>query len=144
MLQTIVGFHASPHRFERPDYAMIRANRVNHANGHLGLWVASGDNAWVRKFGGHLYRLELEGRVQDLPIETLSRWSREEPGWYGTQRKQLLDEGVAYLRVVEQDGRSDMGIVIDLDAICRFEIVSEPDNTSAARRPLPDTMEPGM
>jgi hypothetical protein len=33
-------FHASSHLYHRPDYDLLSANRTNHANGALGLWVS--------------------------------------------------------------------------------------------------------
>jgi hypothetical protein len=126
VILALVGHHASPHRFDFPDYQALVEHRQNHANGNLGLWVATGDHAWIEGFGEHIYRVELAGRMRDITVGKLQRLPREAP-WYQMRRDQLIAEGITCLRVIESDGRSDMAIVVDFDAISRFERIDGRD-----------------
>lgn len=123
----MLTYHASPHLFEFPDYDLVCANRENHANGNLGLWVSMSPD-WISGFGSNIYSLEVSGITKDLPLKTLSQWDKDspnDPDFYSNMRQSLLNEGVTFLRLVEIDGRSDMGIVIDFKAISSFKRINQ-------------------
>jgi len=73
--------------------------------------------------------------VKDLPIEELSQWSKQssDVDFYELKRKELLDQGVQYLRLVELNGRSVMGVVLDFDAIKHFIPADRPVETIRPR-----------
>lgn len=114
--QSFLMFHASKHVFDIPVYEQIAVNRENHANGLLGLWV-SHKSDWIAGFGEHLYEIEFSGSVYDLTIAELASWCDNEDGFYLTKRKELLDKGFSYMRLIESDGRSEMGVIINFNSI---------------------------
>ena len=115
-------FHASPNTFAFPDYALLTTNQLNHDNGLLGLWVAT-ESDWIESFGTHVYAVEITGNSQDLTLSQLVDWDRKknDPAFYRSQRQAYLDQGIDFLRLIETDGRSAMGIVLNFDAISAFQ-----------------------
>lgn len=100
------------------------ANTSNHANSLLGLWVAT-QNDWIKSFGDNIYDVVVDGQAVDLLVSELYKWSSVDnhgPQFYIAKRQELLGKGVDYLRVVEDDGRSMMGIVLNFDAIKCFDL----------------------
>lgn len=113
-------FHASKHEFDFPDYDQITSNMTGHANGMLGLWVAV-KNDWIESFGGVLYEVDLKDPVvRDVTIDELSSWSHHDEEYHKDLRDKYILDGVDFLRLVETDGRSAMGVVVNFDAIESF------------------------
>ncbi len=135
---SLTMFHASKHAFDFPDVGLLNANRENHANGALGLWVSK-QSDWIKSFGSNLYEVAFTGTVLDLPVGQLAQWGRGHPGdgFFQQHREELLRQGVAYIRVVEIDGRSDMGIVVDFAAIEQFKRLSGSELARQAEGPSP-------
>jgi hypothetical protein len=133
-------YHASPHKFEFPDYELLTKNKSNHDNGLLGLWVAT-ESDWIKGFGKNVYSLNIEGVSQNLSIQDLHAWANEADGpqFYEHMRATLMAQGIDYLRLVEIDGRSDMGIVLNFQAIGSFSDFSdtEYDRSAPQRAPAP-------
>lgn len=119
----MVVFHASPHKFAFPDYSKILSNRVNHENGQLGLWFARRPD-WINPFGEFLYEFRLLGTGNTLSISQLAAWSRSADTNYTSLREDFLRNGVDYLEVIETDGLSYMGIVLNLEAIREFSPIT--------------------
>ena len=63
----------------------------------------------------------------DLPLEQLAKWAAEEQDedFYEGKRTGLLARGIGYIRLIELDGRSKMGVVVDLAAISQFRPVAQ-------------------
>lgn len=121
-------FHATAHDFDFPDYEKIKVNMTGHANGMLGLWVGVA-NDWIQGFGSNTYRIELKDpKVEDLSLAQLSAWSKQDHDFHQARREEYLARGIDYLRLVEQDGRSDMGIVVNFDAIDVFTRLNDLNN----------------
>ena len=123
MTKTITGFHNSPPRFAFPSYEMLTNNRVNHANGALGLWYST-VNSWQKGFGGICYKLEVGGEELLMSFSDFSEMCRGEiydTEGYKQKREQWIKEGYSYLSIIEHNGRNDMGIVLDFDGILSFE-----------------------
>jgi hypothetical protein len=117
-------FHASKHAYEAPDYDFLAANRENHQNGLLGLWV-SAKSDWITGFGEHVYAVEFDGESIDLTVAELMQWSRQtDDDFYVQKRNELLAQGVTYIRLIEQDGRSEMGVVVNFSAIQKFQPIT--------------------
>ena len=117
-------FHASKHAYEAPDYDFLAANRENHQNGLLGLWV-SAKSDWITGFGEHVYAVEFDGESIDLTVGELMQWSRAtDDDFYVQKRNELLAQGVTYIRLIEQDGRSEMGVVVNFSAIQKFQPIT--------------------
>lgn len=128
-MKEINMFHASRHEFDFPDYDMLTANITNHDNGLLGLWVAKNDD-WIEGFGGNIYSVKIEGETADLSIEELQSWCNKhdnEKDFYVQKRNEFLKNGISYIHLIECNGRSDMGIVIDFSAIKEFKILRQPE-----------------
>lgn len=131
-------FHASRHSFEFPDYEKICSNRTGHENGDLGLWVANKSD-WIDGFGGYVYEVDFEGVSKDLSIHELSKWacltdgSAENSSFYRSKREEMITQGISFLRLVEDDGRSEMGIVLNFDSIKSFRQISAPQEIARER-----------
>lgn len=139
--ESLALFHASKHEFDFPDIGHSAANRENHANGALGLWVATQPD-WIGEFGPHLYEVRVTGKVLDVPIDQFSRWGGRygvdaRDDYFAQRRQELLEAGVSYIRVVELDGRSDMGVVVDLAAIEQFKRLQGQHSSDCAREERP-------
>lgn len=135
--QPLRRYHASHHEFDFPDYEKMVCNKTGHDNGLLGLWV-SVKSDWIEGFGPKVYEMDIEGTSKDLSITQLHRWAfdhADDPDFYRGLRQQLLAEGVAYLRLVESDGRSEMGVIVDFDVIQDFRRMDEPKKTPKAIKP---------
>lgn len=120
-------FHASNHEFDRPDYDKMAALMTGHPNGRLGLWIANCDD-WIHGFGRSVYEVNIDGKAQNLSIDQLSSWNNEDdgnPDFYVNLRNQFLSQNIDVLHLVELNGKSEMSIVINFDAITRFELMSE-------------------
>lgn len=66
----------------------------------------------------------MENRSIDLSVSQLHQWSEKNEGdaeFYAKKRRELLAQGFSYIRLVESGGESDMGVVIDFDAIKSFK-----------------------
>ena len=140
---TFAAFHASKHVFDRPDHVQSERNRENHDNGALGLWVAHSPD-WIGGFGQHLYAIEFSGNAIDLPVQELAAWSRQhENGFHDAKRAELLERGVDALRVIEQDGRCEMAVIVNLQRLERFvridavthQPIAEEENENATNAP---------
>lgn len=118
---SLTMYHASKHRFDFPVYEQLLANQENHANGALGLWVSRKAD-WIRSFGGHIYEVHFSGRLYECTVSQLRSMSEHHSTqpFYIEKRQALLKEGFAYLQLQEHDGRSEMGVVLDFDAIESF------------------------
>jgi len=117
-----IMFHASPHEFKFPVYDLLIKNTTNHDNSVLGLWVSSRTD-WIGGFGENFYKVDIDARSIDRSVVELRQWAVEnpnEPYFYTEQRQRLLLDEVDYIRVVESDGRSEMGIVLNFNAIMAF------------------------
>lgn len=135
-------YHASPHAMGFPCYKLIRSNTSNHANGLLGLWVAASAD-WIKPFGDQMYSLVVSGSVMDIGVGTLQKLRHDdEPDFYAEIRNMLLAKGVEYLRVMELDGQSHMGIVLNFEAIKSFELVVKPELIQHSRT-MPKPGSPG-
>jgi hypothetical protein len=131
-IQTLRLHHASQHDFDFPDFEKITANTTNHINGFLGLWV-SVQTDWIEGFGERIYEMDVVGECRDMPVSELAKWNRQdqgEPDFYARIRETMLEEGVAYLRLIELDGRSEMGVVLDLSAIQHFRRMDAPSKSA--------------
>lgn len=121
--RTRTFFHGSPSRFSTPNHVMMARNRQGHTNGALGLWVTE-DLTLARRFGVHTYRLEVVGNCQQVGIDELARlnsklaYSEED---YVRMRQQFVDNGISMIDVVELSGKSHMAVVLDLNAVIKFE-----------------------
>jgi hypothetical protein len=120
-MHTMKVFHATPHDFDFPDYEKIRGNMTGHANGMLGLWVGV-ESDWIEGFGSTIYEIELQNpNVEELSICQLAAWCRHDHEFHEARRLEYLNRGVDYVRLVEQDGRSDMGILVNFAVIASFQ-----------------------
>ncbi len=133
-------FHASHHEFDFPDYEKIRKNLTGHANGMLGLWV-SVKNDWIDDFGDVKYEIVLGSpdcrerlNIANLSIGTLASWASKDEAFHLAKRQEFLAQEVDYLRLVEVDGRSEMGIVLNFSAIKSFTKAGQDDAEKSAPR----------
>lgn len=137
--ETLVMFHASKHQFDFPEVEASNTHRENHANGALGLWV-SRQSDWIQGFGSNIYEVRFTGRVLDVPFEQFSKWGRgQEDRFFAARRAELLKQGIAYIRIVEMNGLSEMGVVVDLTSIDRFgpaQAPGQPDVDAGANEAL--------
>jgi len=89
----------------------------------------------IEGFGAHIYSVRFTGVIQDLPVEELKEWDRlakvgadvdanQEAEFYRAKRKECLGKDITYLRLVELDGTSDMGVIVNFNAINEFLPVS--------------------
>lgn len=141
---TLTRYHASDHEFDFPSYERMAANKTGHDNGLLGLWVSVKPD-WITGFGSTVYAMEIEGVSKDLPIRDLKQWAHDhwnDPDFYKRVRRQLIAEGVAYLILVELDGRSEMGVVVDLGAIRNFRRMAAPHDAATAMSPVKVSQAP--
>lgn len=116
-------FHASRHEFDFPDYEKMNANQTGHDNGLLGLWVSVRSD-WIESFGGNIYEMEIQGKVAQLNLRELSSWASEHQNsldFYRQKRMEFLDKGISYIALIEKDGESEMGIVVDFGSIKNFQ-----------------------
>lgn len=120
-------YHASAHEFSMPNYNRIHENTTNHENGLLGLWV-SVKSDWITTFGGNIYQMDVSGTCQDITVPELRAYGND-PETFIQIRQKLLADGCDVLRLVEQDGHSDMSIVINFSAIKNF--FKKPDLASS-------------
>jgi hypothetical protein len=112
----MIAYHFSHHVFNRPDYAQIRANRTNHENGALGLWVAMEDT-WARGFGENKYTICFDdSQAYQLPVHKLSlmRFDEEQ---FSQMRDNLMEKGYKVIHIVESSGSIDMMVIMDFDCI---------------------------
>lgn len=127
-------YHASNHEFEFPDYQNLIKNISGHSNGHLGLWV-SVEHDWIRGFGPHLYEIEFDGTAIELSVSELQNLCTDpncRPGassnseylarqFFINTRAKWLDEKIDYMRLIEQDGVSAMGVIVNFNCIISFK-----------------------
>ena len=98
------------------------------SNGHLGIWLAI-EKTLAYKFGRYCLAVEVQiGKAYDMPIDELSRMHQHclkvcpnldeaeadgfERKFYTEKRLGLLEAGYDFIRVVEVNGRSDMGVCL--------------------------------
>lgn len=123
-------FHASKERYEQPCYASCHENRTNHENGNLGLWFST-DASWIKGFGSNTYQFNLdsvsETRNYDLLFKDLALWNHQgfQAEDYQEKRLELIAKGYDFIRIIESNGRFDMGIVLNFDAILNFSLIAE-------------------
>ena len=116
---SLVGYHATDHLYDKPNYERLLSNITNHDNGALGLWC-SFETRWIKgSFGKHIYRVEIEGSSYNMPIDELAGMcqtcrSQED---YTHRRNELLQQGYDIIRIVEMDGSCDMFVVMNFDTV---------------------------
>jgi hypothetical protein len=90
-------------------------------------------------FGSHLYDVEICADTQDVSLTQLVQWSRDDAhrsdtdsqAFYRGVRAKMVAEGCDYLRLVENDGVSHMGVVLNFDAITSFKLATSKSSVPA-------------
>lgn len=117
-------FHASPHLMSQPNYKQCIANRLNHANGELGLWFSL-NTTWIGGFGQHIYSFDLnlmDLKHKTISISELAEWSRVVDFDYQAKRLELLSKDFSVIFIEEKSSDIHMGIVLDFQAITNFKL----------------------
>lgn len=126
MIELQTFYHASKFVFDFPDYNQIVKNNIsggNHENGCLGLWVAN-DSSWISGFGRNVYKVDVKDmHATDVSVSELSRYARDQYD-YLMLRQSLVESGYNTIRIVENDGRSEMCVIIDFRCIFNFERIT--------------------
>lgn len=131
-------YHASPHLFGKPSYDALVQNRLNHANGNLGLWFST-SVAWISGFGNNVYSFQIANESLkngiDISIGNLKEMDNlffEEKD-YQEKRIELISQGYQFIRIIENNGRFDMGIVLDFDIIYNFGLIKDKNSKKLFR-----------
>lgn len=115
-------FHASQFDIQFPNFQKIIQNRTNHANGSLGLWV-SRNSEWFTGDRNHLYEVEFTARPVQVTVSRLKAWNIEagtearQVAYHLYQREKLMALGYDYIELLELGGRSEMGVIMNLQCI---------------------------
>lgn len=116
-------FHGTHAEFDHFSEEFFGSREDMSANGALGVWFAD-EEAHARAFGGRILAIEAEpGRTIRLSVREMrqdhevAEHSDDPLGWFRRRRAALLADGYQAIEVVEQDGSSAMGILLDLSCI---------------------------
>lgn len=115
-------FHKTQHNIYVPDYDKLLKNITNHCNGALGLWFANENKDWASGFGGNTYEFGIKNRKSvDMPLSLLSSMaSKFSHADYVSLHHNLLDDGYTDIRLIENCGWCDMGVVLDFNSIANW------------------------
>lgn len=125
MRTSFTRYHGSSHEFSFPNYSEVTKNSSNHDNSVIGLWVGVKQNL-ATSFGSLCYELEIQGTTADITIDELVKWSRTytEKSDYVKKRDEFLLLEIDYVNIVESNGISYMGIIINFESIKSFKKIS--------------------
>jgi hypothetical protein len=118
-------FHKTSSKIYVPDYDKLLVSISNHGNGALGLWYANEDKEWAGGFGSNVYEFGIKNpKPYNMTVTELRGLGRNGlVDEFTRYRNMLMKENFNYIKIIESDGRCDMGVVLDFNAIVKWTFV---------------------
>lgn len=118
----MIGFHGTDNEFEAFSEAFLGSNDRNSPNGRLGVWFYT-DPELAALHGKRVLAVEADIRkpycmtVRELMHVSAPKTTGDIRETLGQARTNLIEQGYDAVRVVEMDGESLIGIILDLNRI---------------------------
>jgi len=119
----MIGHHYTDHDIVTLNYEDLRSNITNHANGALGLWYAKNGakgHEWASGFGKNRFLVNipcLREKGFSLTVEKLATMISKSADYHEGFRSALLALGHTHIDIVESNGESHMGVLLDFDNV---------------------------
>jgi len=137
----IQGYHASDRKFDRPCTMESKFRRdldsSRHVNGSLGIWVTTDPNEKSKDaYGKYLYEFEVDlkpdqvgtyGISQLRSLSSFAETKTDAEFAHLQLRDQWLSLGLKFINLLEHDGKSKLGIILDNRVISRWELIKIKD-----------------
>ncbi len=119
----MILYHGTDREFVEFYEQYFGTNPERASNGHLGVWCAESEELAAR-FGSRVLVIDVNpANAIEVKIGEVALWHRtlelyEDPStFYKELRAKFLASGYDLIRVIEISGKSDMSIILNLDAI---------------------------